>query len=80
MTPTGIPSGAGHAAYMSLTTIGVGGSTPILFASNPMGDALLSTGLLTLAGPTATSIVPLLPVRISGIDVRATLHGFGEEM
>jgi hypothetical protein len=76
VTPTGIPSGAGHAAYVSLTTIGVGGSTPILFASNPVGDALLSTGLLSLAGPTATSMVPLLPVRISGIDVRATLHRF----
>ena len=51
----------------------------MLFGSNPLGDALLSTGLMTLAGPTAASMVPVLPVRMSGIEVRETLHRLDAE-
>ncbi len=65
---------APSAGYLSLTTVGFGESVPILVGSNPVGDALLSTGLMSLAGQTAASIAPLLPVRVCGLDVRETLH------
>ena len=74
MTTMAGPPCATRAGYVSLTTIGAGRSSPILFGSNPVGDALLSTGLMTLAGATAASMVPVLPVRMSGIDVHETLH------
>lgn len=68
------PSRAANAAYLSLLSSGGGESSPILFGSNPMGNALLSTGLLALAGSAATAMVPVLPVRVAGIDVREALR------
>jgi hypothetical protein len=65
---------APSAGYLSLTTAGLGASVPILVGSNPVGEALLSTGLMSLAGPTAASIAPLLPVQVCGLDVRETMH------
>ena len=65
---------APSAGFLSLTTVGFGESVPILAGSNPVGDALLSTGLMSLAGQTAASIAPLLPVQVCGLDVRETLH------
>jgi hypothetical protein len=65
---------APSAGYLSLTTAGFGESVPILVGSNPVGDALLSTGLMSLAGQTTASIAPLLPVQVCGLDVRETLH------
>ena len=68
---------AARSAYLSLATGGGGESSPILFASNPVGDALLATGMMAVAG--AATMVPVLPVRISGIAVRETLHRLGTE-
>src|SRR5688500_7449768 len=50
--------------YLSFVTRpgGDGSTTPIFYASNAVGDALLSTGIVDLAGATLTSMVPLLPV------------------
>src|SRR5688500_6542369 len=53
-----------------------GSTTPIFHGSNPVGDALISTGLVDLAGPTLTSMVPLLPVGMAGLEVREALHRF----
>ncbi|MEX1129032.1 MAG: hypothetical protein WEB50_10735 [Vicinamibacterales bacterium] len=53
-----------------------GSTTPIFHGSNPVGDALISTGLVDLAGPTLTSMVPLLPVGMAGLEVRESLHRF----
>jgi hypothetical protein len=66
-----------RSAYLSLASNGGSGSSPVLFGSNPVGDALVSTGAMTLAG--ATAMVPVLPVRVAGVAIRETLYRFGAE-
>ena len=62
-------------AFLSLSTgPGPATSTPIMYANNPVGDALLSTGIASLASSVVTAMGPLLPVGLSGLDVRETLH------
>jgi hypothetical protein len=68
---------AAPSAYLSLASSGGSGSSPVLFGSNPLGDALVSTGVMTLAG--ATVAVPVLPVRVAGVAIRETLHRFDAE-
>jgi hypothetical protein len=51
-------------------------TTPIFYGSNPVGDALISTGIVDLAGVSLTSMVPLLPVGMAGLEVREALHRF----
>jgi hypothetical protein len=75
--PSAVPAGA---QFVSMTTRQTGGATtPILCASNPVGDALLSSGIMSLAGPSFAAVasrVPLSPVGISGFDVNEALHRF----
>jgi hypothetical protein len=53
------------------------GSTAAIFhGSNPVGDALISSGIVDLAGLSLTSMVPLLPVGLAGLDVHEALHRF----
>src|SRR5687767_2022087 len=49
-------------------------TAPIFYGSNPVGDALISTGIVDLAGASITSMVPLLPVGMAGLEVREALH------
>lgn len=53
-----------------------GTTTAIFHGSNPVGDALISSGIVGLAGPSLASMVPLLPVGLSGLDVHDALHRF----
>jgi hypothetical protein len=53
-----------------------GSTTPIFYGSNAVGDALISTGIVDLAGATLTSMMPMLPVGMAGLDVREALHRF----
>jgi hypothetical protein len=64
-----------RAAFISLCT-GPSGQTsePVLYANNPVGDVLLSTGIASLAGAVVSTMAPLLPVGMSGLDVRESLH------
>lgn len=65
-------------SYLALVTGpgGDGSTTPIFRASNPVGNALLSTGILDLAGPTLASMASLLPVGPVGLEVREALYRF----
>jgi hypothetical protein len=74
VTTMAAPPRATGTGYLSLTTLAGGHSSPILFGSNPFGDVLLSSGVMTYAGPSAASMVPVLPVRVSGIEVSEVLH------
>ena len=73
LRPTAAPPA--RPAFLSLSTgPGPAASTPIMYASNPVGDALLSSGMASLASSVVTAMGPLLPVGLSGLDVRETLH------
>ena len=64
-------------SYVSLCSRPEGGeSTPIFFASNRVGDALLATGLPRVAPSAVASMASILPVGLSGLEVRETLHRF----
>lgn len=67
---------AANARYVLLRSTGGAASAPILIASNPMGGALLSTGLMSLAGAAAATMSRILPVRMCGIDVDEPLRRF----
>src|SRR4051812_3054555 len=65
------------ASYVSLCSReGAGQSAPIFFSSNPVGGAILSTGIGQVAGRAVAGLAPMLPVGFAGIDVRETLHRF----
>jgi hypothetical protein len=51
-------------------------TTAVFQGSNPVGDVLIASGLAELAGASLTSIVPLLPVGLSGLEVHEGLHRF----
>jgi len=53
-----------------------GASTPLFFASNRAGDALLATGLPRMAATAVAAMTSILPVGLSGFEVRETLHRF----
>lgn len=64
-----------RAPFVSLCTRpGEGESKPVLYADNPVGDALLSTGIASLASAAVGTMGQLLPVGMSGLEVRETLH------
>src|SRR5687767_8326362 len=58
-------------SYISLSTRAASdvSTAPIFYGSNPVGDALISTGIVDLAGASLTSMVPLLPVGMAGLEV-----------
>ena len=66
-----------QSGYVSLSSRpGAGESTPIFFANNQVGSALLATGIPRVAAAAVTSMASFLPVGLSGLDVRETLHRF----
>ena len=75
--PTSAAGEVPQAGYVSLCSRPGGGeSKPIFFASNPMGGALLSTGITGVAASAVASIASFLPVGLSGLEVHETLHRF----
>ena len=79
-----VPKAAGwpvQAPFLSLCTQAVGGrTTPVLFADNPIGGAILSTPLASVAAAAVPAIGAFLPVSISGLSVSEPLHRFDAEM
>jgi hypothetical protein len=64
-----------RSAFLALCTSPSGTSAePVLYANNPVGDALLSTGVASFAGAVVGTMAPLLPVGMSGLDVHESLH------
>src|SRR3989338_4175943 len=71
------PAAVTRAGYASLCSRpGSGESKPIFFASNQMGNALLSTGIPRVAASAVTAMAAILPVGLSGLEVHETLHRF----
>ncbi len=61
--------------FISLCTVPAGAtSEPVLYASNPVGDVLLSTGIGSFAGGVVRTMAPMLPVGMAGLDVHESLH------
>jgi hypothetical protein len=62
-------------AFLALCTRSQGGSSEaVMYADNPVGGALLSTGLGALASAAAGALGPLMPVGTSGLNVNEVLH------
>jgi hypothetical protein len=51
-------------------------TAPIFHGGNPVGDALISTGIVDLAGASLAAMVPLLPVGVAGFALHEGLHRF----
>lgn len=64
-----------RAAFISLCTgPGDAGSEAVLYANNPVGDALLSSSVASFTGAAVSRMAPLLPVGTAGLDVHESLH------
>lgn len=75
--PAPAPRATTQAGYVSLCSRpGSGESKPIFFASNQVGDALLFAGIPKVAASAVASMASILPVGLSGLEVRETLHRF----
>jgi hypothetical protein len=71
------PTAASRPGFVSLCSRGGSGlSAPIMFSSNRVGDAILSTGIGQAAGRAVAGFASVLPVGLAGIEVRETLHRF----
>ncbi len=75
-TTTALPP-LNRAAFLALCSRGGSGlSTPIMFSSNRVGGAILSTNIGQAASRAVAGLASVLPVGLTGIEVRETLHRF----